>query len=162
MEIAENDINKWHVLNLHYVRAFCVSPLLESDGIRTFVPPVVNNLLFAQISENRMKDYIGRKAIGEKISFMRSRATGRPIVVEDGDMELFMRICAATEAPIVMTERPELKLGDHVRIIDGPMKGAEGNVVRIKKNKRVLINIGNVLWVATGYMAPDQLEVINN
>ena len=117
-------------------------------------------MLFANVSEAGMKDFITHNAIGEKMSFMRSRETGKPIVVRDSDMDLFMKICAAFEAPIVMAEKPELKLGDHVRIKEGPLKGAEGNVVRIKKNKRVLINIGNVLWVATGYMTPDQLEVI--
>ena len=160
MKQIVNEDTKWHVLNLRYVRAFSVAPQLESSGIRTFVPPVVTNMLFANVSEAGMKNFITHNAIGEKMSFMRSRETGKPIVVRDSDMDLFMKICAAFETPIVMAEKPELKLGDHVRIKEGPLKGAEGNVVRIKKNKRVLINIGNVLWVATGYMTPDQLEVI--
>ena len=49
-----------------------------------------------------------------------------------------------------MAEKPEPKLGNRGRFKEGPLEGAEGNVVRNKKNKRVLINIGNVLWVATG------------
>lgn len=160
MEHAENEEPRWHVLNLRYVRAASVSPQLEEEGMRTFVPPVVSNLLFAHDTETRLKDFIARKPVGSKLSLMRSRGTGKPIVVREADMDLFMRICAALEAPIVMTERPELKTGDHVRIKEGPLKGAEGDVVRMKKNKRVLINIGNVLWVATDYLKPEQLEVI--
>ena len=160
MEQAGNEENKWHVLNLRYVRAVSVAPLIEEAGMRTFVPPVVSNLLFADAPESGLSEFIFRNAIGEKLSFMRSRETGRPIVVRDADMDLFMRVCAALEAPIVMAERPVLKLGDRVRLKEGPLKGVEGNVVRIKKNKRVLINIGNVIWVATGYMRPEQLEVI--
>ena len=160
MEQAGNEENKWHVLNLRYVRAISAATPLENAGIRTFVPPVVTNLLFADAPESVLREFIFRNAIGEKLSFMHSRETGRPIVVRDADMDLFMRVCAALEAPIVMAERPVLKLGDHVRIKEGPLKGVEGNVVRIKKNKRVLINIGNVIWVATGYMRPEQLELI--
>jgi hypothetical protein len=160
VEQAGNEENKWHVLNLRYVRAVSVAPLIEEAGMRTFVPPVVSNLLFADAPESWLSEFIFRNAIGEKLSFMHSRETGRPIVVRDADMDLFMRVCAALEAPIVMAERPALKLGDHVRIKEGPLKGVEGDVVRIKKNKRVLINIGNVLWVATGYLKPEQLEVI--
>ena len=160
MEQAGNEENKWHVLNLRYVRAVSVAPLIEEAGMRTFVPPVVSNLLFVFACESGIRDFIARRSVGEKLGFMRSRETGKPIVVLDADMELFMRVCAALEAPIVMAERPVLKLGDRVRIKEGPLKGVEGNVVRIKKNKRVLINIGNVIWVATGYMRPEQLEVI--
>ena len=59
-----------------------------------------------------------------------------------------------------MAEKPELKLGNHGRFKEGPLREAEGDVVRNKKNKRVLINFGSVLRVATGYMTPGQLEVI--
>ncbi len=160
MEYAENEDNKWHVLNLRYVRAISVAPQLEESGMRTFVPPVITNMLFAYVTETGMREFMSSHAIGERMGLMRSRETGRPIVVTERDMDLFMRVCAAFDAPIVMAERPELKLGDHVRVKEGPLRGAEGNVVRIRKNKRVLINIGNVLWVATGYIRPEQLEVI--
>lgn len=160
MNETVNEDSKWHVLNLRYVRAINVAPGLAEAGMETFAPPVVGNLLFARARESELRNFMTFRAIGEKMHFMRSRQTGRPIVVRDADMDLFMRVCAAFEAPIVMTEPPVLKLGDRVRIKEGPLKGAEGNVVRIKKNKRVLINISDVLWVATGYMAPEQLEVI--
>ena len=160
MKPAENEEIKWHVLNLRYIRALQVAPLLDDAGMQTFVPPMVTNLLFANASENGLRDFMTFNAVGQKMRFMRSRETVRPIVVRDDDMELFKRVCAAFDAPIVMTEKPVLKLGDHVRIKEGPLKGVEGDVVRIRKSKRVLINIGNVIWAATGYIRPEQLEVI--
>lgn len=160
MKPAENEEIKWHVLNLRHIRALQAAPLLDDAGMQTFVPPKVTNLLFANASENGLRDFMTFNAVGQKMHFMRSRETVRPIVVRDDDMELFKRVCAAFDAPIVMTGKPVLKLGDHVRIKDGPLKGVEGDVVRIRKSKRVLINIGNVIWAATGYIRPEQLEVI--
>ena len=79
----------------------------------------------------------------------------------DKDMQFFMMICDGCEAPIIMDECPTVKLGDRVRVISGPLTGIEGNVVRIRKSKRVLISVGDFVWVATGYIPPDMLKVID-
>ena len=47
-----------------------------------------------------------------------------------------------------------------MRVTDGPFKGAEGYVVRMRKSKRVMIDVGSLLWVATDYISPDLLETI--
>ena len=35
------------------------------------------------------------------------------------------------------------------------------NVVRIRKSRRVLVNVDNVLWAATEFINPDMLEVLD-
>ena len=62
---------------------------------------------------------------------------------------------------VLMTRRPELKLGAHVRVKEGPLAGIEGHVVRIRKSRRVLVNVDNVLWAATEFINPDMLEVLD-
>lgn len=52
------------------------------------------------------------------------------------------------------------KQGQKVRVIDGPMKGAEGYIKRIKKNRRLLVCIEGVIAVATSYIPPKFLEPI--
>ncbi len=161
MEKTDSNEIKWYVLNLRYVRAASVAPVLQEAGIRAFVPPVVTNLLFVRVSRSGVEEYLPRSPLGGKVYLMRSRADGHPLVVRDSDMDLFIRICeAAEEAPIIMTEPPVLKIGDRVRITTGPFAGAEGNVVRMKKSKRVLISISDVVWVATAYIPPTELELI--
>ena len=161
MEKTDQNETKWYVLNLRYVRAASLAPKLGEAGIRAFVPPVVTNLLFIRVSRSRIEEYLSRSPLSGKVYLMRSRSTGYPLVVRDADMDLFIRICdAAEEAPIIMTEPPVLKIGDRVRITSGPFAGAEGNVVRMKKSKRVLISISDVVWVATAYIPPTELELI--
>ena len=59
-----------------------------------------------------------------------------------------------------MSEAPTLKLGSHVRVKEGPLAGIEGYVVRIRKSRRVLVNVDNVLWAATEFIRPEMLEVL--
>lgn len=163
-DVVETIVNseiRWYVLSLRYLRAASAAPAFEEAGMTAFVPPVVTNMLFVRSSAAALEDFISGSSLRERMGFMRSRATGAPIVVRDPDMDLFIRICKAAESPIVMSEMPDLKIGDRVRILGGPLKGAEGNVVRMRKNKRVLLNIGEVLWVATDYIRPELLQVLD-
>jgi len=155
-----NDINKWHVVNVHYVKAEKYVTLLPPQFSEFFVPPVVTNMLFIRSSYQAIYDYIRFNADGRRMSFMRDGLTMQPIVVKDSDMEIFMRICSACTMPIVMNEMPTVKLGSLVRVKEGPLKGLEGHVVRIRKNRRILVNISNVLWAATEFIHPELLEVI--
>lgn len=62
--------------------------------------------------------------------------------------------------PINMQECPVVKLGDRGRVISEPLAGVEGNVVRMRKSKRVLVAIGELVWVATTYIPTEMLKVI--
>lgn len=50
--------------------------------------------------------------------------------------------------------------GDKVRVIDGVFKGAEGHIVRIKKNHRLCVCITGLCAVATGYIPKVFLQKI--
>lgn len=159
--MSEGDKQQWFVLGMRYIKALTVAADLQPAGMECFVPPVVTNMLFVHSTKDRIDDYLNHDAMGQRLYYLRNRPDLQPIVVRDKDMESFMLVCKAMQAPIIMTECPKVKLGDKVRVIDGGMKGVEGNVVRIQKQKRVLINVGNILWAATVYLKPEQLEVID-
>ena len=76
-------------------------------------------------------------------------------------MQTFITICRVCEQPVVLNSAPLVRLGARVRVKEGPLAGLEGHVVRIRKQKRVLVNIENVIWAATGYLSPDQLEILD-
>ena len=58
------------------------------------------------------------------------------------------------------TENPKFYQGDHVRVIDGVFKGAEGYICRIKKNHRLIVTIHGICAVATSYIPQAFLERI--
>lgn len=55
---------------------------------------------------------------------------------------------------------PKFTQGDKFRVIDGPFKGAEGYVVRIKKDHRLYVSIKGLCAVTTGYIPKAFLEKI--
>ena len=152
---------QWFVINLRFLRATTIEPVLKSAAFECFVPPKVTNLVFLHSTREARDDFMLTSKYGRRMRYMYSRMSLSPIIVNDADMDIFIRICAVCELPIVMTERPTVKLGDHVRVKEGPFEGAEGYVVRMRKSKRVLIGIGGVIWAATTYIPPEQLEILD-
>jgi len=51
--------------------------------------------------------------------------------------------------------------GSRVRVVSGPMKGAEGYIKRIRRDRRLLVCIEGIIAVATSYIPPEQLEIIS-
>lgn len=151
---------QWYAMNLRYLRAEKLAPVLKSSGFEFFVPPKVTNIVFIHSSRELIDDFRTFNVYGLRTFYMYSRATLNPIIVRPAEMEMFIHICSVSDLPIVMTERPKVKLGDRVRVKEGPLAGLEGNVVRMRKSKRVLIGVGDVIWAATAYIPPEQLEII--
>ena len=57
---------------------------------------------------------------------------------------------------------PQLRVGTRVRVTEGPFKGVEGFVARIKKSRRIVVELPGMLAVATTYVEPQALELIEN
>ena len=57
-------------------------------------------------------------------------------------------------------EYPKLVSNDKVRVTGGPYEGAEGYVVRVKKDRRVMVKIAGTCAVLTSFVHPSLLEKI--
>ena len=55
---------------------------------------------------------------------------------------------------------PEFLQGDRVRVTGGLFQGAEGVIKRIKGDRRLVVSIDGVTAVATSYIRPEYLEVV--
>jgi transcription antitermination factor NusG len=54
----------------------------------------------------------------------------------------------------------KLREGQKVRVKEGPFNGVEGVVVRIKKSRRVMVELPGMLAVTTNYIPVQNLEVL--
>lgn len=52
------------------------------------------------------------------------------------------------------------KVGDRIRVIAGPFRGAQGRLLRVKGHKRLVVEIEDVMAVATTYLPPRMIERI--
>jgi hypothetical protein len=84
----------------------------------------------------------------------------QPAVIPDREMEIFRFVVSSGYQGLLFLgdDRPEYHLGDRVVVTDGPFKGAEGHIKRIKKDRRLVITIPGVVAVATAYIHPDFLK----
>ena len=172
----------WYALRVSYSRELKVQAQLQEVGVRTFVPmawrkcpvkqgttkmvkklvPAVNNLCFVYWTKQGIEDYI--RSFGEKspVHFYWDRTTSSPVVVQDKAMEDFIKVSASLDEDLIyVTEITEkLREGQTVRVKDGAFKGVEGKVVRIKKSRRILVELPGMLAVATTFVDPSFLEII--
>jgi transcription antitermination factor NusG len=77
-------------------------------------------------------------------------------------MEVFIFVSSSGAQGLTFLgdDRPEYHQGDLVRVTDGPFKGAEGHIKRIKKDRRLVVSIRGVAAVATTFIHPQFLEVV--
>ena len=52
------------------------------------------------------------------------------------------------------------KEGSRVRVTGGPFKGAEGYIKRVKRDRRLLVNIEGIVAVIASYIEPQYLEIV--
>lgn len=172
----------WYALRVSYSRELKVQAQLQEAGVRTFVPmvwrrcpvkpgmtkeerrlvPAVNNLCFVYWTKPEIESYI--RSFGEKspVHFYWDRTSSSPLVVPSKAMEDFIKVSSSMDEDLIyITEITEkLREGQVVRVKEGPFKGVEGKVVRIKKSRRVLVELPGMLAVATTFVDPSFLEII--
>ena len=74
-------------------------------------------------------------------------------------MENFIRLLDFPDGGITVLTS-ELKRGQRVRIIHGPFKGIEGELMRIGGDRRVVVRLEGVVSIATPFINPAFLEKI--
>ena len=169
----------WYAIRVTYNRELKVKEELDARGIKSFVPmqyrreerngvmvkrlvPSIHNLIFINLTPSEMKEY--RETTAMPIRYIMDRETSKPITVPDHQMENFIKVAGTYEEKLIYLnpEPGDFSQGERVRIIGGTFEGAEGVFVRIKRDRRVLINIPGVVAVATTHVHLSMLEKITD
>lgn len=92
------------------------------------------------------------------IRYMMDKASRQPIVVPEKEMLSFIAVAGTlNEQLLYLKEVNEIiEKGDLVRITEGIFKGVEGYVIRIKRDRRVVVIVKDIIAVATAFV-PIQL-----
>ena len=170
---------QWFALRVTYCRELKVQKVLEEKGIRTFVPmrlireekdgkvvsrrvPAVNNLVFALADRQSLYEHIRSEGELSMTRFIWDRSTRMPIVVPAKQMEDFIRVCSVGEEDTMLLFNLDEKLrnGARVRVVFGPLAGVEGRVVRIRKSRRILVELPGLMAVASTFVPLEYLEIL--
>ena len=170
---------KWYAVRVSYGRVlkFCAS--LKEDGVEHFIPmctrkierngkritvkvPAVSNLCFVHTTKDALRSIFEDMGEVRFASFFWDKATREPIVVSDKAMADFMQISRvmADEALYLQDISAKLQAGQKVRVLEGPFKGVEGTVIRVKRSRRVVVDFPGLLAIATTFIDPRDLELI--
>lgn len=151
----------WYAIKVYYNR---VQPLIEEckmAGMEFFAPTdIIGSLLFVHCTENEVLHLAATSDV--KMWVYRNTEGTRPAAIPDREMEVFRFVVTAGHdgLEILGDDKPEYHVGERVVVTDGPFKGAEGHIKRIKRDRRLIVTIKGVVAVATAYIHPSLLRKV--
>ena len=172
LKLSDNELH-WYVANTCRQEKK-IKQRLDSMGIENFIPfqqiarkihgvdklievPVIPNLVFIHTTLKTCMSLIQEYAFDMR--YLRDRETGNFLIVPDKQMHDFMFLLDFSPSGVEVLNK-NLKRGDRVRVIKGPLQGLEGELVRLMGHKRVVIRLEGVVSIATSYIPGSFLERI--
>ena len=162
---------QWYALRATYSRELKVKEKLDAIGVRTFVPmmwrtktvegkserklvPAVGNLCFAYWTRQDLDAFIKSYGEASPVYYYWDRINRCPLTVPAKAMEDFMRVAGTMDEDLIyITEiSQKLREGQKVRVLSGTFAGVEGRVIRIKKSRRIMVELPGMLAVASTYV----------
>ena len=169
----------WFAIRVTYNRELKVKEDLDARGITNFVPmqyrreerngvmvkrlvPSIHNLIFIHLTPSEMKEYKTTTAL--PIRYIMNRETHKPITVPAHEMENFIKVAGTYDEKLIYLnpDPGDFSKGERVRIIGGTFAGAEGVFVRVKGDRRVVVNVEGLVAVATTFVHPSMIEKITD
>lgn len=167
----------WYALRVTYSRELIFKEYCDSRGIINFIPleyrtyekngvkvkklrPVVHNLIFLKTTNRVIKEL----KLQYPIRYIMDKATGVPVIIPEKQMNNFIAVAGNHEEQVVFLQPVDIeaKAGARVRIKGGPFEGVEGVFMKVKNNKRVVVQIEGIMVVATHYIHPSLIEVLGD
>jgi len=180
------DPKTWFPMRVTYQREMKVKAELDRLGIENFVPmrykvvesqndgdtelrrvlvPAISNLIFVRSTQNRVSELKRRNEVLEPLRYMMDHtAVGEHTImtVADREMENFMRVASRTDDSVMFLDNETVigKEGKRVEIMGGAFEGVTGVIRRVKRCKRVVVEIEGVASVAIAYVPAGMLKEI--
>ena len=172
-------MKQWHAIRVTYSRELKFQSILEEAGYETFIPmvekkfdvsgkkftkvvPAISNLCFVRAEQQELYEFF--KSLGEACParFIWDKSTREPIIVNEKAMQDFIKVSKAMLDDTVYLNDISSKLreGQKVRITTGAFAGVEGRIVRIRKSRRIMVELQGMLAVAATYIPTDGLELL--
>ena len=177
------DPKSWFPMRVTYSREMKVKVELDRLEIENFVPmtyklvcendgnlhrelvPAINNLIFVRSTQERISELKLSNEVLEPLRYMMDRTAERAHVimtVPDRQMENFMRVATMTDDSVMFLDETSVvgKEGKRVRIMGGVFEGVEGVIRRVKRCKRVVVELDGIASVAIAFVPAGWLREI--
>ena len=169
------DPKSWYPMRVTYSREMKVKAELDRLEIENFVPmtyklvcsdngklhrelvPAINNLIFVRSTQGRISELKTTNEVLELLRYMLDHTAGKEheiMTVPDRQMENFMRVASMTDDSVMFLDEKTIvgKEGKRVKIMGGAFEGVEGVIRRVKRCKRVVVELDGIASVAIAYV----------
>lgn len=177
--VAEGECVRWFALRSSYCREMKALELLQRDGFECYVPvrteriekngvvvhkevPVVHNLIFVHSARDLLTPWKRLHEADAALRYIIDKATDTPMIVPDRAMNDFIRVTRDSN-DVLYLDDPSVCLtaGQRVEVIAGPFKGVQGQIVRIRRDRRVVINVEGLIAVALASMPREWFKLLS-
>ena len=132
----------------------------QNDGdteLRRVLVPAINNLIFVRSTQERLSELKRRNEVLEPLRYMMDHTVSKEhaiMTVADREMENFMRVASRTDDSVMFLDDETIvgKEGKRVEIMGGAFEGVTGVIRRVKRCKRVVVEIEGVASVAIAWV----------
>lgn len=148
-----NDYN-WYAIYTNPRSEKKANTLLLEKGITTYLPlvkrlkqwsdrkkmveePLIRSYLFVFVSEREYFDVLNTPHVSRFISF-----EGKAVAIPENQIEIIKKLLSTDLDVDVTTD--QLEEGDLVRVAKGPLLGMEGELVKYKQRKRVVVKLDQI------------------
>ncbi|MBR1732682.1 MAG: UpxY family transcription antiterminator [Alloprevotella sp.] len=173
------DTSQWYVLRVTYSRALKVKELLDAAGVESFLPmtvalrhvrgraerkavPAIGNIIFVYATRARIDELKRAPKFYELLRYMMEREARRPVTVPEKQMRDFIAVAGDAAEQERYLQPGDLRhlIGGKVRINSGPWRGVEGRLLRVKDGCRVVVEVLNLMAVATMTLHPSMVDPV--
>ena len=168
----------WFPMRVTYQREMKVKAELDRLEIENFIPmtyrftesrkqgdtelrrelvPAINNLIFVHSTKERISELKVSNELLEPLRYMIDQTAGEAhtiMTVPDKQMENFMRVASVTDDSVMFLDETTIvgKEGKRVEIMGGPFEGVTGVIRRVKRCKRVVVELEDIACVAIAFV----------
>ena len=173
----------WFPIRVTYSRELKMKTELDRLGIENFLPmtyklvdadtenphrelvPAINNLIFIRSSKDRISTLKSTNTVLQPLRYMMDRTAQQAhtiMTVPDAQMQNFIRVASKTDDSVMFLNNETVvgKEGKRVLITGGVFDGVTGVIRRVKRCKRVVVELEGIASVAIAFVPAVLLKEI--
>lgn len=166
----------WFAIRVPYSRELKLKTRFDEKGIASFLPmhyiqngkgkkilvPAIHNLLFVNAAKEQIDQL--RDELYYKLPFFYiiDRTKRKPVIVPEKQMQNFIAVAGTLDERLMYLSDIDSKLGrgDKVKVTGGVFEGVEGEILRIRRDRRVVVSVKGLVAVATAFIHPTLLKKV--
>ena len=177
------DPKVWFPMRVTYSRELKIKAELDRLEIENFVPmtyriadvdagnprrelvPAINNLIFVHSTQERISHLKLSNEVLHPLRYILDQTAQKAhtiMTIADRQMENFMRVASRTDDSVMFLDEETVvgKEGKRVEIMGGAFEGVTGVIRRVKRCKRVVVELEGIASVAIAFVPAVMLREI--